>query len=194
MVDFLDKDKPEALTSRYQQQRTPIEEGSESRKDGESKGKIVPDSKIVYNSAGGKVPEKNIKPQLEAGEYGKVRVITETHAGHVIMVDETVGNERIYILHPNGTYTNIEPNLKTDKSETDSFQFVHGDLKMEVSDDHIEFIHKNHKVEIDINEEIKIHGYKQDKIDSFYHQNVGLDTTNQSGTFIRLRAPMIYLN
>jgi len=194
MSDFLKKDAPESLTSRYQQQRIPEKEGSEGRISGPSNGKLVPDSKIKYNSAGGSINEKDIKPQLEAGKYGKVRVITETHAGHVIMVDETEGNERIYILHPNGTYTNIEPNLKTDKTETDSFQFVHGNLKMEISEDHIEFIHKNHKVEIDINEDIKIHGHKNDRIDSYYHQRVGADTTNRSGTFIRLRAPMIFLN
>ena len=172
MSDFLAKIDNESTTSRYQQQLIPQEEGKQSRTDGISKGQLVPDSLIKYNSAGGEIIEKDIKPQLEAGKYGKVRVVTETHAGHVILVDETSGNERIYILHPNGTYTNIEPELMTIKVETDQKTFVNGIKDMEVSKehneiihkDHNEIIHKNHNVQIDQNETIKIDGNEKETI------------------------------
>jgi len=165
MTDFLKKYDNESTTSRYQQQLIPQEEGNEARTDGVGKGKTVPDSLIKYNSAGGDVNEKDIKPQLEAGKYGKVRVVTETHAGHVVLVDETVDNERIYILHPNGTYTNIEPKLKTDKCETDFIELVNGDFKLEISKDHVEFIHGNHTVKIYKDENINIDGNKTDVIE-----------------------------
>jgi len=202
MSDFLKKIDNESTTSRYQQQNIPQEEGKTSRTDGVSKGKTVPDSKIRYNSAGGDVPEKDIKPQLEAGEYGKVRVVTETHAGHVILVDETAGNERIYILHPNGTYTNIEPKMKTDKIQGDYLQITNGDMKVEISGDHIEFIHKNHKVKIykDEIEEIlgnrktKISKNKEEKIGSNWKVRVGSKTNITSGGPITMRAPIIKLN
>lgn len=218
MSDFLKKITKESTTSRYQQQLIPQEEGKEARTDGVPKGQTVPDSLIKYNSAGGDVPEKDIKPQLEAGKYGKVRVITETHAGHVILVDETSGNERIYILHPNGTYTNIEPKLKTDKCETDCLQLTNGEMKVEISGNHIEFIHKDHNVKIyqDENENIDgnktdnvlgyekrfIGGNKSDTIGGNYSIdvsgnwtiNVGGSTDLTSGGPVTVKAPSINLN
>ena len=172
MSDFLKKIDNESTTSRYQQQNIPQEEGNQTRTDGIPKGQIVPDSLIRYNSAGGDVNEKNIKPQLEAGKYGKVRVVTETHAGHVILVDETSGNERIYILHPNGTYTNIEPKLKTEKTETDYIQVTNGNMNVEISQNHIEFIHKDHNVKIYQNENETIDGNKTDQVGGDETRNI----------------------
>lgn len=202
MSDFLKKITKESTTSRYQQQLIPQEEGKESRTDGVPKGQTVPDSLIKYNSAGGDVPEKDIKPQLEAGKYGKVRVVTETHAGHVILVDETSGNERIYILHPNGTYTNIEPKLKTDKCETEYLQLTNGDMKVEISGNHIEFIHKDHNVKIYQDENVNIDGNKSDTIGGNYSIdvsgnwtiNVGGNTDLTSGGPVTVQAPSINLN
>ena len=202
MSDFLKKIDEESTTSRYQQQLIPVEEGKESRKDGKSKGQTVPDSLIKYNSAGGKIKEKDIKPQLEAGKYGKVRVVTETHAGHVILVDETKGNERIYILHPNGTYTNIEPDLMTIKVETDQKTFINGIKDSEVSKDHNEFIHKDHNVEIDKNETILVKGNEKEtingnetiKVGGSWKKNIGGTTTIKSGGVMKLTAPTIMLN
>lgn len=202
MSDFLKKITKESTTSRYQQQLIPQEEGKEARTDGVPKGQTVPDSLIKYNSAGGDVPEKDIKPQLEAGKYGKVRVVTETHAGHVILVDETSGNERIYILHPNGTYTNIEPKLKTDKCETEYLQLTNGDMKVEISGNHIEFIHKDHNVKIYQDENVNIDGNKSDTIGGNYSIdvsgnwtiNVGGNTDLTSGGPVTVQAPSINLN
>jgi len=210
MSDFLKKIDEESTTSRYQQQLIPQEEGKQSRTDGKSKGQTVPDSLIKYNSAGGEINEKDIKPQLEAGQYGKVRVITETHAGHIIMVDETKGNERIYILHPNGTYTNIEPNLMTIKVETDQKTFINGIKDMEVSKDHNEIIHKdhneiihkNHNVTIDKNETVLIKGNEKEtingnetiKVDGNWKKRIGGTTTIKSGGVMKLTAPTIFLN
>ena len=98
----LEKLTEEATTSRFIQQNIPTEENNEGRGAGKSKGKILPDSQQQVDSAGGKHTEKKLVTQSETGKYGKVRVVTETHAGHVILVDETEGNERIYIMHPNG--------------------------------------------------------------------------------------------
>jgi len=210
MPDFLEKIEKESFTSRYQQQLIPVEEGKEARTPGKSVGQVVPDSLIVYNSAGGDVNEKDIKPQLEAGKYGKVRVVTETHAGHVILVDETAGNERIYILHPNGTYTNIEPELMTIKVETDQKTFVNGVKDSEVSKDHNEHIHKNHNVHIylDENENIdknktdkvggyekrKIGQYEQEQVGAYWKKNIGGTTDIISGGVMHLQAPIIFLN
>ncbi len=172
MTDFLEKINGETSTSRYQQQNIPQEEGSESRTDGISKGQITPDSLIKYNSAGGDVNEKDIKNQLEAGKYGKVRVVSETHAGHVILLDETIGNERIYILHPNGSYTNIEPKLKTEKTETNYIQVTNGNMSVEISGDHIEFIHKDHNIKIYKDENETIDGNKTDQVGGNETRNI----------------------
>jgi len=210
MSDFLEKINGESSTSRYQQQLIPLEEGKQNRTAGVSKGQEVPDSLIKYNSAGGEINEKDIKNQLQAGKYGKVRVVTETHAGHVILVDETQGNERIYILHPNGSYTNIEPKLKTEKTETDHIILTNGDMKMEVSKNHIEIIHEDHNVTIhkDENETIdgnktdqvggnetrNIDGSKSDNIGGSWTINVSGSTDLTSGGPVTVTAPSINLN
>lgn len=210
MTEFLKKLTQESTTSRYQQQRTPVEEGKTTRQDGKSKGKTVPDSKIKYNSAGGDVNEKDIKPQLEKGEYGKVRVVTETHAGHVILVDETPGNERVYILHPNGTYINIEPSLATSKCETDSIKLVNGVYSVEISKDSIEFVHGNRNVKIyknsvdtiDGNRTKTVGGNETDDIGGNWTVdvggnwtiNVGGNTDLTSSGPVTVKAPMINLN
>lgn len=181
MTDFLKKYDGESTTSRYQQQLIPQEEGNEARTAGVGKGKTVPDSLVKYNSAGGDINEKDLKPQLEAGKYGKVRVVTETHAGHVVLVDETVDNERIYILHPNGTYTNIEPKLKTDKCETDFIELVNGDFKLEISKNHIEFIHKDHTMKIYKNENITIDESKTDSIGKDETRSIGANKSDSVG-------------
>jgi len=203
MSDFLEKIDGESTTSRYQQQRIPEEENNPARIDGKSKGQLSPDSLIDYNSCGGDVDEKDIKSQLEAGEYGKVRVVTETHSGHVILVDETKGNERIYVLHPNGSYINIEPKLKTEKTESDHIILTNGDMKCEVSKNLIEFIHENHNIKIYKDENVTIDGNKTDNIGGDLTINVsdGDLTINVSGNTdltsdgpVTVTAPTINLN
>lgn len=160
MADFLKKTVPqESTTSRYQQQNIPEEELSEARIDGKSKGQTIPDNNIdsqQIDSAGGEHTEQPLTPQTEAGKYGKVKVVKEDHAGNLILIDETPGNERIYILHANGSYTNINPTSWTDKVEGDMLTLVHGEFQIEVSDDRVTFIHGNEKVTIDKNRTIDI--------------------------------------
>ena len=157
MADFLEKtNSQESTTSRYQQQNIPSDELSEARIDGKSKGQTIPDNNQQADSAGGSHTEQPLKPQTEAGKYGKVKIVKEDHAGNLILIDETPGNERIYILHANGSYTNINPTSWTDKVEGDMLTLVHGEFQIEVSDDRVTFIHGNEKVTIDKNRTIDI--------------------------------------
>ena len=157
MTDFLEKtNTQESTTSRYQQQNIPENELSETRIDGKSKGQTIPDNNQQTGSAGGSHTEQPLKPQTEAGKYGKVKVVKEDHAGNLILIDETPGNERIYILHANGSYTNINPTSWTDKVEGDMLTLVHGEFQIEVSDDRVTFIHGNEKITIDKNRTIDV--------------------------------------
>ena len=160
MADFLEKtNSQESTTSRYQQQNIPEDELSEARIDGKSKDQAIPDNNIdsqQIDSAGGEHTEQPLTPQTEAGEYGKVKVVKEDHAGNLILIDETPGNERIYILHANGSYTNINPTSWTDKVEGDMLTLVHGEFQIEVSDDRVTFIHGNEKITVDKNRNISV--------------------------------------
>jgi len=52
---------------------------------------------------------RNVPPSSFAGQYGKVST-TRTQSGHVIELDDTEGNERIFIHHgASGTYYEIRP-------------------------------------------------------------------------------------
>ena len=174
MADFLEKtNTQESTTSRYQQQNIPEEEFSEARIDGKSKGQTLPDSLQQADSAGGSHTEQPLLPQTEAGKYGKVKVVKEDHAGNLILIDETPGNERIYILHANGSYTNINPTSWTDKVEGDMLTLVHGEFQIEVSDDRVTFIHGNEKITVDKDRTITVTGAET--------TNVGKDKTDTIG-------------
>jgi len=116
----------------------------------------TPDSRITKNTAGGKIPEKALT--TERGQYSKVHVIKETKAGHVIFFDETPGNERIFILHPNGTYINIDKNDMTEKITGDRISLHNKNWNIEIKGDHLEFVHGDMKFEVDGNHDEIIKG------------------------------------
>jgi hypothetical protein len=149
-MSFLDKKSKEATTSRYEQILIPSEEGSETRI-AQSSTSDLPDLTVTQqlDNAGGSITEKSLEDYSALGRYGKVRVLTETHAGHVVMLDETEDNERILILHPNGTYTHFTPEGRICKTEGSDVELVHGDKKIEISGNLLKFTHGEETITID---------------------------------------------
>lgn len=199
-MSFLKRKKGEAYTSRYIQMNLFEEEGAPAPSVVRSSKGDTPDSLIKYNSAGGSHSE--VQTKSEKGEYLKVRVVAETHAGHLILFDETPGNERLYMIHPNGSYVDIIPTGKQDKTEGDLCQFVSKNWKVEVKTDRITFIHNDETVTIDNNRTItvgnnettKIGNNKADDIGSNWTVNVGSNCKINAGSLVQVTAPKITLN
>lgn len=59
--------------------------------------------------------------------------VIRTKAGIVVELDDTSGNERIHILHPSGSRTEISPTGVVEHVEGDSFKVVIGDENIQVT-------------------------------------------------------------
>lgn len=188
MADFYERQSKESTPSRYIQQNVPSEEGNDSRIGGPSAGKPIPEDNIQIDSAGGEISEKELTPEL--GEYGKVRVVAETHKGNVILLDETDDNERVFLLHPKGSYLNIDTTGdKTDKTEGHSYTLTSKEWKIEVGENRITFVHgdetitidKNRNVDVGENENITIGGNKTDDVGGNESRTISGNKTDDIG-------------
>lgn len=145
------KESGVANVSGYLQQNTPIEEGKTTRKQGPSKGRALPEANVRADSAGGQIKEPALLDFTEKGQYGKIHIVGESHLGHLILYDETLGNERILVLNPNGSYTHFSPKEKVDKIEGTHYLLVNGDEKVEIRKDRLVYTHGNETVTISKN-------------------------------------------
>lgn len=56
--------------------------------------------------------KKRIDPSSFKGKYPYVRVLYESEAGHLMVMDDTPGEERYFFAHKSGTYTEISSDGK----------------------------------------------------------------------------------
>lgn len=158
MTDYLARKTGEAHTSRHIQTLVPKEEGSQAREARSSiDDTIEAVAKTNLNSAGGSVTEHGLTGSQ--GKYGKVRVIAETHSGHILLLDESDGNSRLFWMHPSGTYMNVENDgSQTNKVIKDKFTLVTKNYSIEVGENRVEFVHGNETITIDKDKTITIKG------------------------------------
>jgi hypothetical protein len=145
-MSYLDRKEKEALTSRYLQFRAPsknqvpeklVSAVSDTPEQGvldrllqiiAKTWKFTP-QKIV-NAINYLVPDPNPVefnepiPTSLLSNYGRID-IHETHGGHVIITDDTEGNQRIIHQHANGSYTAmLDDGDSVRKSMKDLYHFV----------------------------------------------------------------------
>lgn len=66
-------------------------------------------------------------PELSSSAVYPDNNVIETHSGHIIEIDDTLGNERIQILHKTGSYIEIRPDGSViAKSQVDHYKIVQG--------------------------------------------------------------------
>lgn len=179
MGDFLERKPGEAYTSRYIQFILPPKEGMDPS-EGRASKPDTPDSLIQYNSAGGSINE--FETTSELGKYTKVRVLGCTHAGHVLLFDETPDNERFYLIHPNGSYEDIVPDGRKVKTEGDEWNWVSKTCYVEIKEDKITFIHKNEERYIDLSQTEEIGTSRDVTIGTSDTESVGTSRTTTIGT------------
>lgn len=192
-MSFLDRKSKESNVSRYVQSNVPTEEGSEQRTQTNS-STSTPDSLVKQNSAGGKIQEKSLNDFTKKGKYGKVRVLCETKSGHVILVDETENNERILILHPNGSYIHFDTENLVTKVEGNDITLVSKEQKIEVKQNKTEIIHGNVSVTVDKDETRNISGNLNITINGNCKINSSGNTEITSSSLVKVTAPKIQLN
>ena len=120
-------------------------------------------------------------PTSELGAYGEVQV-QETSSGHVIIVDDTPGNERLVTQHANGTYDAMtSKGDRTHKTMRDQYTFVQRDMIVHVKRNHVTITNGNCTVEISADEIKNIAGFKKTNIGEDRETNIEKSDSKQVG-------------
>ena len=122
----------------------------------------------------------------KGGQYGKVRAYT-WRAGQSVEIDETKGGERIRVIHPNGSYVDMQHDGQTIyRSNNHSYEVILGDQNVRVKGNCNIHIGGNAFVKVDGNMTTEVGGDKIEKIGGKWTVKAGSDITFETGGNINL--------
>lgn len=123
-------------------------------------------------------------PQPLDGAVYPYNNVTQTRAGHVFEVDDTLGNERIQETHKSGTYRLIEPDGSTsttvvaDRYTTvcgNDFVSITGTCNIHINGNCLMTVNGNYNVEVNGNMEQTVKGEYKLKVGQGYKNEVSGD-------------------
>ena len=132
-------------------------------------------------------PQKVFEPKSDYNaQYGKIRVYSY-RAGHSIEVDETPGYERFRIIHPNGSYVEMQSSGKTIyRSNNHNYQVAYGDNNIRVKGTCHIHVDGDANIKVDGSATYEVGGDLTEKIGGSWTVKVGKDITLQAGGTINL--------